>query len=79
MVKEWGMSDKAGLRTHEVGNKSLVVVNDLSPTTVDQIDSEIRRLMQVIFFIIIYLRVYLFCIILICFLTTVKEKCIEFV
>ncbi|XP_075224249.1 ATP-dependent zinc metalloprotease YME1L isoform X2 [Lycorma delicatula] len=46
MVKEWGMSDKAGLRTHETNNRSFVVINEVSPATTEQIDAEIRRLMQ---------------------------------
>ncbi len=46
MVKEWGMSDKVGLRAIEDNSKSLVAVNDLGPNTSEQIDSEIRRLLQ---------------------------------
>ncbi|KAL1140406.1 hypothetical protein AAG570_000338 [Ranatra chinensis] len=46
MVKEWGMSEQVGLRTHDVNSKSLVTVNELSPATTEQIDSEIRRLLQ---------------------------------
>jgi ATP-dependent Zn protease len=47
MVKDWGMSEKAGLRTHDGNNSGLVVVNELSPSTNDQIDSEIKRIMTV--------------------------------
>jgi hypothetical protein len=47
MVKDWGMSEKVGLRTHEGNNSGFVVVNELSPSTNDQIDSEIKRIMTV--------------------------------
>lgn len=47
MVKDWGMSEKVGLRTHDGNNSGLVVVNDLSPSTSDQIDSEIKRILTV--------------------------------
>jgi ATP-dependent metalloprotease len=47
MVKEWGMSEKVGFRTHENESNSLVVVNDLSPQTADVIDSEIKAILQV--------------------------------
>nr|XP_014275757.1 ATP-dependent zinc metalloprotease YME1 homolog isoform X1 [Halyomorpha halys] len=46
MVKEWGMSESLGLRTHDPNSKSLININELSPHTVDQIDSEIRKIMQ---------------------------------
>ncbi|CAH1401685.1 unnamed protein product [Nezara viridula] len=46
MVKEWGMSESLGLRTHDSNSKSLININELSPHTVDQIDSEIRKIMQ---------------------------------
>jgi ATP-dependent Zn protease len=47
MVKDWGMSEKAGLRTHDGNNSGHVVVNELSPSTNDLIDSEIKRIMTV--------------------------------
>lgn len=47
MVKEWGMSESLGLRTHDSNSKSLININELSPHTIDQIDSEIRKIMQV--------------------------------
>ena len=47
MVKDWGMSEKVGLRTHEGNNSGLVVVNDLSPSTSDLIDAEIKRILTV--------------------------------
>jgi ATP-dependent metalloprotease len=47
MVKDWGMSEKVGLRTHDGNNSGHVVVNELSPSTNDQIDSEIKRIMTV--------------------------------
>ncbi|XP_059470518.1 ATP-dependent zinc metalloprotease YME1L [Neocloeon triangulifer] len=46
MVKQWGMSEKAGLRTIEENASSLVSVNDLSSTTVEMIDSEIKKILQ---------------------------------
>jgi ATP-dependent metalloprotease len=46
MVKEWGMSEKVGLRTVEDNNKSLVNVNGLGPQTNELMDSEIKRLLQ---------------------------------
>lgn len=45
MVKEWGMSDKVGLRTVEDSSKALVAVNDLGPQTTELIDAEIKRLL----------------------------------
>ena len=47
MVKDWGMSERVGLRTHEGNNSGLVVVNDLSPSTSDLIDAEIKRILTV--------------------------------
>jgi ATP-dependent Zn protease len=47
MVKDWGMSEKVGLRTHDGNNSGPVVVNDLSPSTSDLIDSEIKRILTV--------------------------------
>jgi len=46
MVKEWGMSEKVGLRTIEDQSKSLVAVNDLGPQTNELIDAEINRLLN---------------------------------
>ncbi|XP_067138500.1 ATP-dependent zinc metalloprotease YME1L isoform X3 [Centruroides vittatus] len=45
MVKEWGMSEKVGVRTFEGEHNSLVVVNDLAPSTSESIDTEIKRLL----------------------------------
>jgi len=45
MVKDWGMSEKVGLRTHDGNTSGLVVVNDLSPSTSDLIDAEIKRIL----------------------------------
>ncbi|GFW65015.1 ATP-dependent zinc metalloprotease YME1 homolog [Trichonephila clavipes] len=45
MVKEWGMSDRAGVRTFEEDRNTLVVVSELSPTTTEIIDAEIKRLL----------------------------------
>jgi ATP-dependent Zn protease len=47
MVKQWGMSEKAGLRTIEDTQSSFVTVNDLSSSTVEMIDSEIKKILQV--------------------------------
>lgn len=47
MVKEFGMSDKVGVRTFDDDHNSLVVVNDLSSSTAEMIDSEIKRILQV--------------------------------
>uniref|UniRef100_A0A0K8SB95 AAA+ ATPase domain-containing protein n=1 Tax=Lygus hesperus TaxID=30085 RepID=A0A0K8SB95_LYGHE len=46
MVMDWGMSESMGLRTHDVNTKSLITVNDLSPSTTDQIDVEIKKILQ---------------------------------
>lgn len=46
MVKEWGMSEKVGLRTLDGNNSTYVVVNEVSPSTSDQIDSEIKRILS---------------------------------
>ncbi|GFU37491.1 ATP-dependent zinc metalloprotease YME1 homolog [Nephila pilipes] len=46
MVKEWGMSDRAGVRTFEEDRNTLVVVSELSPTTTEIIDAEIKRLLS---------------------------------
>ncbi len=46
MVKEWGMSEKVGLRTVEDNSKSLVPMNDLGPHTTELMDSEIKRILQ---------------------------------
>ncbi|XP_035214335.1 ATP-dependent zinc metalloprotease YME1L-like [Stegodyphus dumicola] len=45
MVKEWGMSDKVGVRTFEEHQNSLIVVSELSATTTELIDAEIKRLL----------------------------------
>jgi ATP-dependent Zn protease len=47
MVKDWGMSERVGLRTHDGNSSGLVVVNDLSPSTSDLIDAEIKRILTV--------------------------------
>lgn len=47
MVKELGMSEKVGLRTHESQSNELMSFNDLSPATNELIDNEIKRIMQV--------------------------------
>jgi len=47
MVKELGMSEKVGLRTHESQSSEIMSFNDLSPATNELIDNEIKRIMQV--------------------------------
>lgn len=47
MVKELGMSEKVGLRTHESQSNELMSFNDLSPATNELIDNEIKKIMQV--------------------------------
>ncbi|XP_071450730.1 ATP-dependent zinc metalloprotease YME1L [Hetaerina americana] len=46
MVKQWGMSEKAGLRTIDDSSKNFVAVNDLSPSTSEMFDAEIKRILQ---------------------------------
>ncbi|GIY79171.1 ATP-dependent zinc metalloprotease YME1 homolog [Caerostris extrusa] len=46
MVKEWGMSDRAGVRTFDEDRNTLVVVSELSSTTTEIIDAEIKRLLS---------------------------------
>lgn len=46
MVKELGMSDKVGLRTHESQSNEIMSFNNLSPATNELIDNEIKRIMQ---------------------------------
>lgn len=47
MVKELGMSEKVGLRTHEPQSNELMSFNEFSPSTIELIDSEIKKIMQV--------------------------------
>lgn len=47
MVMDWGMSESMGLRTHDGSNKSLITVNDLSPVTMESVDNEIKKILQV--------------------------------
>lgn len=47
MVKELGMSEKVGLRTHEPHINEFMSYNDLSPATNELIDGEIKKIMQV--------------------------------
>ncbi|XP_077524847.1 ATP-dependent zinc metalloprotease YME1L isoform X2 [Amblyomma americanum] len=46
MVKEWGMSEKVGVRTFDEDRSSLIVVNELAPNTAEVIDTEIKRLLH---------------------------------
>ncbi|CAD6998577.1 ATP-dependent zinc metalloprotease YME1 homolog isoform X2 [Ceratitis capitata] len=45
MVKDWGMSDKVGLRTFE-NAKGLVASESLGPNTVEVVDAEIKRILN---------------------------------
>lgn len=47
MVKQFGLSDKVGLRDFSVGDHNAIVnVNELSPQTTELIDQEIARLLK---------------------------------
>lgn len=46
MVKEWGMSEKVGLRTFESNDGSLINVNELSATTNEAVDHEIKKILH---------------------------------
>ncbi|KAG8267513.1 ATP-dependent zinc metalloprotease yme1l [Homalodisca vitripennis] len=46
MVKDWGMSEKAGLRTHDTEKQGLITLNEVSPQTTAVLDSEIQRILQ---------------------------------
>lgn len=46
MVKVWGMSDRVGIRTFEDDKNSLIVVSELSSSTTEAIDSEIKRILS---------------------------------
>lgn len=45
MVKDWGMSEKVGLRTIE-GAKGLVPSENLGPNTVEAVDAEIKKILN---------------------------------
>lgn len=46
MVKLWGMSDRVGVRTFDEDRNSLIVVSDLSSSTTETIDTEIKRILS---------------------------------
>ncbi|KAF7491547.1 ATP-dependent zinc metalloprotease YME1 -like protein [Sarcoptes scabiei] len=46
MVKDWGMSEKIGVRTFDDEHNSLVVMNELANSTTETIDNEIKRILQ---------------------------------
>lgn len=46
MVKEWGMSEKVGLRTFDSKDGSLINVNELSPSTTEAVDQEIKKILH---------------------------------
>lgn len=46
MVKLWGMSDRVGVRTFDEDKNSLIVVSDLSSSTTEIIDTEIKRILS---------------------------------
>lgn len=45
MVKDWGMSDKVGLRTIE-GPKGLQPSEYLGPNTIEVVDAEIKKILN---------------------------------
>lgn len=45
MVKDWGMSEKVGLRTIE-GPKGMLQSEILSPTTIESVDFEIKKILS---------------------------------
>ncbi|XP_073811275.1 ATP-dependent zinc metalloprotease YME1L isoform X2 [Musca autumnalis] len=45
MVKDWGMSEKVGLRTIE-SNKGMFPTETLGPNTVEAVDAEIKRILS---------------------------------
>ena len=47
MVKEWGMSERVGLRYIEDENGALVRVNPLAAATTETVDTEINRILNV--------------------------------
>ncbi len=47
MVREFGMSEKVGLRYYTRPEGGLVVVNDNSPQTAEAIDGEVNRILRV--------------------------------
>lgn len=46
MVKQWGMSDRVGVRTFDDDKNSLIIVSDLSSSTTEAIDTEIKRILS---------------------------------
>lgn len=46
MVKELGMSDKVGLRTLDKKEGAFISVNDLSPSTNEMVDQEIKKMLH---------------------------------
>lgn len=49
MVKNFGMSEKVGLRTLRNTETELVAVNQYGQLVSDQVDTEVKRLVQVRF------------------------------
>lgn len=46
MVKNWGMSEKIGLRTMNEGSRPFQTGDTLGPATNELVDSEIRRILS---------------------------------
>lgn len=46
MVKEWGMSERVGVRTFDDDKNSIIVVSELSSSTTEAIDAEIKRILS---------------------------------
>lgn len=61
MVKKFGMSDKVGFRVHRESDQYFGSSNDYGPATTELIDNEIKRLLQVgafkmLFISILYMK-----------------------
>ncbi|CAG0881664.1 unnamed protein product [Darwinula stevensoni] len=46
MVKELGMSEKAGLRTYDEPKNAIIVTSEMSSSSAEVVDSEIKRILQ---------------------------------
>lgn len=46
MVKEWGMSERVGLRTIDLNKGAMMPTEALSAATIESVDSEIKKILQ---------------------------------
>lgn len=46
MVKEWGMSEKVGLRTIDTSKAAMTPSENLSASTIESVDQEIKKILQ---------------------------------